>query len=663
MDNVFELDVIEVAVPLKLSSLYSYFIPKDLSHQDIVGKRVLVDFNGRKLRGYAVEKIKKKFTEKQIEKTKSIIKVLDKNKVFNEKQVDFAKWIADYYFAGIGEALSIMIPKGIRVKQINDRREDFIPKINTLSDKQNEIYTAIKDDIKNGITKFYIYGITGSGKTEIYVKLIEETINSGKSVIFLVPEIALSYQTLLRLKERFGSICAILHSNLSTTDRFGEYMRLLNGSAKIAIGPRSALFAPLENIGLIIIDEENEGAYKSEESPRFHARTSSIFWSNYNKSLLVLGSATPSIESYYYATKNYFKLYSLKERFGGAYLPDIKIIDNSFNYNNDKFLTLEMIEEINKRLQNKEQVVLLQNRRGFSSIIRCLDCKTDLLCPRCNITLTYHKSKEKLICHHCDYRTSLPDVCPSCNGKKLIKIGAGTQRIEDEISSIFGFAKIQRIDFDSLKSEKDLNTIFEKIESGEIDIIVGTQMIAKGLHFPKIKFVGIVNADIMLNIPDFKSSERTFSLITQVSGRSGRVGDKGFVMIQTKNPEHYSIVNAKEHNFEKFFNEEINYRSLLEFPPFFRLLRIVVRGKDENAVKNDITKIGEVLNNFKNDDFKIMGPTQCPLEKINNNFRYHILLKAKKIETVQELIRKSIKSLKVSGKNYLEIDVDPNDLF
>ena len=440
-------------------------------------------------------------------------------------------------------------------------------------------------------------------------------------------------------------------------------MRLFKGEAKIAIGPRSALFAPLSNLGLIIIDEENEGAFKSEESPRFHARTASLFWANYNKALLVLGSATPSIESYYYATNNFFKLYSIKERFGGAYLPEIKIIDNSKNFNSEKFLSFEMTSEINKRLQNKEQIVLLQNRRGFSNIIKCLDCNSQILCPRCNLSLTYHKSKEKLICHHCDYKIDFPEVCPSCKSKRLIKIGAGTQRIEDEISSVFGFARIQRIDFDSLKSEKDLKTIFKKIEEGETDIIVGTQMIAKGLHFPNIKFVGIVNADMMLNIPDFKSSERTFSLITQVAGRSGRVGEQGFVMIQTINPQHYSIICAKEHDFERFFNEEIKYRKILGFPPFYRLLRLVIRGKDENIVKKDIEKIGDVIKKFESPNFQILGPTTCSLEKINNNYRYHILLKAKKIEILQTVIRNSIKDFKISSKNNLEIDVDPNDLF
>ena len=333
MDKKFEFEVIEVAVPLNLPNCYSYFIPNEYKDSEIVGRRVLVNFNGRKLRGYAVEKIKKLFTQKEIEKTKAILKVVDKDKVFTEKQVDFAKWIADYYFCGVGEVLSLMIPKGVRVSKSGELNKtdkverDFTPKINALSQNQLEISNSIKKDIKDGTNKFYIYGVTGSGKTEIYITLIEEMINLGRGVIFLVPEIALSYQTLTRLKERFGKLCAILHSNLSTSQRFKEYMRLYRGESKIAIGPRSALFAPIDNLGLIIIDEENEGAFKSEESPRFHARSASIFWANYNKATLVLGSITIYRELLL-CHQNYFKLYTLTERFG-AKLPDMEIIDNS----------------------------------------------------------------------------------------------------------------------------------------------------------------------------------------------------------------------------------------------------------------------------------------------------------------------------------------------
>ncbi len=656
-NNKSIIKYINVALPVKINSTYLYKIPENLDIQEVLYKRVMVNFNGRLLRGYAVSK--GKYTDKF--EIKPIIKVLDKRSVLKDKMIEFAEWIADYYFAGIGEALSVMVPKGIKPAE-EDNEKNFAPKTNKLTTLQDKIYQNINADIKKGEKRFYLYGVTGSGKTEIYIKIIEDVLNKGKSIIFLVPEITLSYQTLERLKEKFGSLCAVLHSNLKGSVRVREYLKLFDNKAKIAIGPRSALFAPLENIGLIIIDEENESSYKSEENPRYHARTAAQFLAMQNNCLLILGSATPSTESWYFAKKDFFKLYSLKERYGGAELPEISIIDNS-KFTTTTNLTLPLIQEINERLKKKEQVVLLQNRRGFANFIKCKECQNIIKCPKCEISLTYHKLKNNCICHHCGYHIILPEKCPECGETKLMQIGAGTQRIEDEIAKTFSFAKIKRMDYDSLKSEFDLKNLFKDIEKGNIDILVGTQMIAKGLHFPKIKFVGIVNADILLNIPDFKSAERTFSLITQVSGRAGRVGEKGSVMIQTVNPDHYAICAAKNGNYEKFYNKEINFRKALEMPPFLRLLRLIIRGNNEDKIVEDINNLFNKIKNCQNKDIQILGPAPCLITKINNNYRYQILLKSKKIKTLQDLVKNAIKDFNIKSKNYLEIDVDPVDLF
>jgi primosomal protein N' (replication factor Y) (superfamily II helicase) len=649
--------IVKIAIPVKVNALYSYSIPDGMDFDDVVGRRVLIDFNGRKIRGYAVSP--GEYSEKY--KIKEILKVLDNSPVFRKEMVDFAKWIADYYFAGIGEVLSIMVPKGIRPKEKKVHEQIRNKNFSVLSEEQNRVYNGISTDISGGTRKFYLYGVTGSGKTEIYIKLIEDVLNKGKSVIFLVPEIALSFQTQSRLREKFGDLCAVLHSNLKTSVRFGEYMRLFSGTARIAIGPRSALFAPLSDIGLIIIDEENESSYKSEESPRFHARTAALYLANSVNAVLLLGSATPSIESWYFAEKGFFKNYSLSHRYGGASLPEIRII-NTENIGN-KNLSLELTNEINSRLKNKEQVVLLQNRRGFSTLVRCKDCGFIFTCPRCDMKLTYHRSKDKLTCHHCGYNIVLPGICPSCSGKNLVKIGAGTQKIEDEISAMFSYARVQRMDHDIMKSEFDLHEIFKQIENGVIDILVGTQMIAKGLHFPNIKFVGIINADIMLNIPDFKASERTFALITQVAGRAGREGSRGFVMIQTMNPDHYSITCARDSNFEGFYNEEIQFRKILNMPPFSRLLRLIIRGKEESSVGKDMEALSKVISKYKTASIQILGPAPCMLNKINNNYRFQILLKSQKIGDLQEMVKKSMPEFKIGRKNYLEIDVDPTDLF
>jgi len=647
---------INVALPIKINSLFLYSIEEDIDLTEITGRRVLVNFNGKNIRGYAVSE--GSFTNDF--KIKPIKKIIDNRKIFTDDMVNFANWIADYYFAGIGEVLSLMIPKGVKpAENITGNHKNIIS--NKLSNIQQVIYDNIINDINNNIKKFYLYGITGSGKTEIYIKLIEYTLKQNKNIIFLVPEIAISYQTLEYLKKIFGTKCAILHSNLKGSIRLREYIRLLDNEAKIVIGTRSALFAPISNLGLIIIDEENDHSYKSEENPRFHARTAAQYLALKNDSIIILGSATPSIESWYYTKKNYFKLYLLKERYGGAELPDVEIVDNS-TLITKKNISPQLASEINNRLKNNEQVVLLQNRRGFSNFIKCTDCSYIISCPRCNISLTYHKSKNKLICHHCGYKINYPDKCTKCNCEKLIKIGAGTERIEDEIAKMFSHAVIERMDRDSLKNENDYKHILKKMEKGEIDILIGTQMIAKGLHFPKIKFVGIINADLILNIPDFKASERAFSLITQVSGRAGREGKKGHVMIQTYNPDHYSITTAKNNDYETFYKKEIEYRQLMKMPPFKRLIRLVIRGVEEKRVINDINNIYNLLNNKQTKNIEILGPAPCLFTKINYNYRYQILLKSDKITSMQKLVKENIKYFTVHYKNYLEIDIDPVNL-
>lgn len=650
--------VINVAIPLNLSNTFSYTLPEGVTAEESVGKRVMVDFGRRRMRGYAVS-VGEYTTDYPL---KPVVKIIDKNPIFTEAMVEFARWISSYYFSGLGEALSLMVPNAIRPKQLSPDTPDFTPQINSLSPRQEEIYRGICSDIEADESRFYLYGVTGSGKTEIYFKLIEDVINSGKGVIFLVPEIVLSYQTLERLKKRFGPQCAVLHSGLTGSQRLGEYLRLLKGEARIAVGPRSALFAPIDDIGLIIIDEENEGAYKSEISPRFHARTAAMYLAREKKALLLLGSATPAIESWFYAQRGFFRLYALNERYGKAELPAISIIDtNSLPYG--KNLSPPLTQEINRRLQNREQVVLLQNRRGFSNFIQCKSCKKVIECPKCSVSLTYHKSKESLICHRCGYLINYPQSCPECGEKKLERIGAGTQRIEEEISEFFKHAVIERLDYDSIKGQDNLNEVFKRIENGEVDIIVGTQMISKGLHFPNIKFVGIINADILLNIPDFKTAERTFSLVTQVAGRAGREGTQGLVMIQTLNPEHYSITNAGDNNYNSFYNEEIGFRELLMMPPFLRLVRLVVRSKDESKAAKEIAKVMEIIKKSNSPDVQILGTAPCIIPRINNNFRFQILLKARKVELMQQVVRQALKELKISSGCYLEIDVDPTDLF
>jgi len=684
MDNVNNVKNVEIALPIKINKLFIYSIPNEMDIKDVLFRRVWVNFNNRKLIGIVIKESEnnnqngdnKKIPEYKI---KPILEVIDKKEIVNDSMIDLSYWIASYYFSSVGEVLSMMIPSGTvssgvgysKIKETTTRSNTLIisEKIvekKILTEEQDDIYIKIKNDISNDKRKFYLFGVTGSGKTEIYIKLIEDAISEGKGVIFLVPEIAISYQTLFRLREVFGSTCAILHSGLSKNRRFSEYLDILNGNKKIVIGARNAIFAPVQNLGLIIIDEENETSYKSLQNPRFHARSVAIQISNSKNIPLVLGSATPSIESYYFSKTSFFTLYELKNRYNNVSLPIIKIVDSS-SLNPFRNITNEMISEINKHLLKREQIVLFQNRRGFSTLIKCNDCGQIVSCPNCSVTLIYHKNKDKLICHHCGFSKKFKNNCPNCNNHNLILFGAGTQKIEDEIKKIFSFANIKRLDNDSINGEQELKQIFTDIGNGEIDILIGTQIIAKGLDFPNIKFVGIINADLLLNIPDFKASERTFSLITQVAGRAGRGGGEALVMVQTMNPNHYSIKAAMESSYNQFYNEEIECRRTFKFPPFYRLAHIVVRGKIEQDVVFDIKKIFSIFNSniSKNNitDIELLGIAPSPISRINNNFRYSILLKSQNIKNIQKIIEMSITNFKLTKKNKLEVDIDPQDLF
>lgn len=656
---------IVLAIPLDRTFTYAVTTEQNPANIPLVGRRVLVNFHNRKLIGYVVNESETTDSTYQI---KNVEKVIDDAPIFYPFMKTFAEWIASYYFCSVGEALSLMIPRGVRPKKLPVLPpRTALP--TTLTPEQQAAYDGIKNDLQHGQKMFYLYGITGSGKTEVYIKLMEDTLAAGKSVIFLVPEIAMSYQTLERLQARFGNQCAVLHSGLTGSTRLGEYLRLFNGEARIAVGPRSALFAPLSDTGLIIIDEEHDNAYKSDESPRFQARSAAFHLAKIMNAAVVLGSATPSVESWFHAQKGFLKLYTLSQRYQGAMLPEVKIIDTSM-LAQERILSSEMASEINRRLQNGEQVLLLQNRRGFSSCLQCSSCKTVIECPRCSVNLTYHQAKKKLVCHRCGYTCGIPTACPDCGEKKFKKVGAGTEKVEDEVRRIFAGVELVRIDYDTVQKSKNLQETFRRISDGEIKIIIGTQIIAKGLHFPGIKFVGIINADLFLNIPDFKSAERAFALITQAAGRAGREGERGLVMVQTINPDHYAI--SIKDGFGTFYTNEIFYREATEMPPFFRLIRLVVRSADENTAKKESDKLRQLLdwlletmpNQEERKSIEIMGAAPCLLTRINNNFRYHILLKSKNLQSIRKIVKQMTKKMERLPKNsYLEIDTDPTDLF
>lgn len=520
------------------------------------------------------------------------------------------------------------------------------PKDIILSEEQNMAFEGIKELIdSNKPAGALLHGVTGSGKTSVFVKLIDYTLKINKTVILLVPEISLTPQMVAKFKSLFGNSIAVMHSNLSLGQRVDEYKRIKSGDAKIVIGTRSAVFAPLENIGLIIMDEEGERTYKSESSPRYHARDVAIQRCGYHNAILLLASATPSIESYYYAQTGRYKLFELKERYSKSELPNVVIVDMQLeaqNGNNSIFSN-ELIRKINENLEKKEQTILLLNRRGYHTYISCLDCREPLACPYCNIPLTYHKANGQLMCHYCGYSRPLEEKCEKCGSTHLRPTGAGTQKLEDEIERLFPTARVLRMDADTTYSRYSYEKNFTDFGDGKYDIMVGTQMIAKGLDFPNVTLVGVLSLDKALFTGDFRSYERTFSLITQVVGRSGRGEKKGIAFIQTYVPEHYVLNLAAEQDYKGFYEEEIALRKVLTYPPFCDICVIGL----SSIVESEVAKASqEVINIIKQEiseqnlkiPLRVLGPSKCTLGKINNKFRYRVIIKCRNSSQFRKLI-------------------------
>ena len=517
-----------------------------------------------------------------------------------------------------------------------------------LNDEQQQAFLGILDLIKsNKPAGALLYGVTGSGKTSVFYHLINEVLKMGKTAMLLVPEISLTPQMVNKFKSIFGNSIAVLHSSLSLGQRMDEFKRIKKGDAKIVIGTRSAVFAPLSNIGIIIMDEEGENTYKSETSPRYHARDVAIQRCGHNNCVLVMASATPSLESFYYAKSGRYHLFELKKRYSKSDLPEVEIVDMQLEAEagNSGLFSRQLIDKINDNLNKKEQTILLLNRRGFNTYISCLECKQPIACPNCNIPLTYHKKNDKLMCHYCGYTMDNTGKCPECGSDHLHTSGVGTQRVEDELSRLFPNARLLRMDADTTYSKYSYEENFKAFEQGEYDIMLGTQMIAKGLNFPNVTLVGVLSLDKALFTGDFRSYERTFSLITQVAGRSGRGEKKGAAFIQTFVPDHYVINLAAQQNYDEFYNEEIALRHALTYPPFCDICVIGFSSDLESrAIKSANWFVDELKKYLKENkvDFPLraLGPAPCTLEMINKKYRYRLILKCKNTRNFRMMISK-----------------------
>ena len=583
------------------------------------------------------------------------------------------------YFTGVTPAvINALSKKGIielfdeevlRVDDVSNKERASVSEIE-LSELQQNAYNGIKELLKSDKPEAaLLYGVTGSGKTQVFLKLIGDAIAMGKQAIVMVPEISLTPQTVKLFYRYFGSSVAVLHSGLSIGERFDQHKRIRNGEVSVVVGTRSAVFAPLNNIGIIVMDEEQEGTYKSESSPRYHAREAAKFRCKKNNALLLLASATPSVDSYHYASSGRYHLFSLEERFGKAQLPDVTIVDMSERdlALRDSAFSATLLEEIQNNLDRGEQSILLYNRRGYHTIASCGDCKKVISCPNCSIALTYHKKNNRMMCHYCGYSTPLETACPSCGSSRLFYRGQGTQRVEDELSLLFPNARIMRMDMDNTSGKAAHQKQFDAFERGEYDILVGTQMVAKGLNFPNVTLVGVLNADQTLYSNDFRAYERAFSLITQVVGRSGRGAKKGRAIIQTMTPQNPVISLAAQQNYPEFFRQEISARKAMLYPPFCDLCVVGFVSASHQKAKEGADRFVNMIKAKKPEaagiPLRVLGPSPMNVVKVGGKYRYRLIIKCRNDKSFRDMLMQLLKEF-MSDKINKDVTVyaDLNDV-
>lgn len=531
-----------------------------------------------------------------------------------------------------------------------------------LTDKQQQVYHKITKSIAaNEHRTMLLHGVTGSGKTEVYMQSIAFVLEQGKEAIVLVPEIALTPQMVNRFKGRFGDQVAVIHSRLSAGERYDEWLKINEGKVKVVIGARSALFAPFTNIGLIIIDEEHESSYKQDESPKYHARDVAIFRGQYHDAPVILGSATPVLESYARAKKGVYELLPLTERVHGKSLPPVTVVDmrDELQQGNRTMFSSPLYEAITQRLQRKEQIVLFLNRRGFSTFVMCRDCGYVLQCPHCDISLTYHKVNETFRCHYCGHTEQQLQQCPDCHSEHIRFFGTGTQKVEEELHKHFPGIRVIRMDVDTTQRKGSHEKLLDAFGQGEADCLLGTQMIAKGLDFEKVTLVGVLAADSMLHLPDFRAAEKTFQLLTQVSGRAGRHELAGEVIVQSYTPDHYSIQCAAEHDYYRFYNQEMTHRYKHGYPPFYYLCLLTFSHEDLPFLVKITDRSSKWLTKHLSDSAQILGPVASPIPRINDRYRYQCMIKYKDEPNLSTLLNELLDRLQPTiQKQQLQVQID-----
>lgn len=573
---------------------------------------------------------------------------------------------SEFKLARVDSSVKTLEKKGFI--KIEERVESRFSYDGVLADKRvvlNEEQRNAVDrvlEIKNAYEGFLLYGVTGAGKTEVYMNIIEGVIKRGKTAIMLVPEISLTPQIVARFMSRFGDNVAILHSGLSEGEKYDEYLKIKEGRVDIVVGARSAIFAPLKNLGVIIIDEEHSTTYKQDNHPRYHARDMAILRGKYHKCPVVLGSATPSLESMARACNKVYHLLTLTKRAGKGTLPLVNVVDMKEEVKRGNYIISSILDKkIKEKLSKHEQIILLLNRRGYSSVLTCNACGESIKCPNCDISLTYHKTSDMLRCHYCGYAVKKFLECPKCHSSNLKDYGLGTQKLEEELLNRYQ-AKVVRMDMDTTSKKGSHQKILYEFGDHKYDILVGTQMIAKGLDFPLVTLVGVINADASLNIPDFRSSERTFQLLCQVSGRAGRAENPGEVVIQTYNNEHYSIMLARKHDYFTFYKEEMKIRKQLNYTPYYYIILVRISTKDYEKSFEEAKKVGDYLKKNLSPNTFVLGPAMANVFRVDNVYYQQCIIKYKKDNKLRQVLMDIDLRYKNNSQVNVEIDVEPNRL-
>ena len=663
---------IDVVVEAPIDHSLTYKVPAALLGKVQIACRVRVPLGRRRVVGYVIAQVAA--PPPKVLNPREIYEVIDSQPILGPDLMEFTHWMSTYYCAPWGEVIKRAVLRKIkplpalgesRLSPAESAKTILSPV--TLTSAQQQAVTLISDRLaRHEFHPFLLHGITGSGKTEVYLRVIEEGLARGRGAIVLVPEISMTPQILQRFSERFGERIAVLHSGLKAAERLAEWEKIRSGRCDVVIGARSALFAPVTNLGVVVVDEEHDPSYKQEETPRYHGRDSALMRAKLAQAVAILGSATPSLESFYNAELGRYTYLSLPERVEDRRLPQVRIVDLRQRENTEgSILSTPLREAVQARLERREQTLLFLNRRGFATYIQCLDCGTVLLCPNCQVSLVYHAARAVLSCHYCGFQRQAPEHCPECQGIKISYRGLGTQRVEREVARLFPQAQVARLDRDTSRKKGEIPRILSRLAAGEIDILIGTQMITKGHDYPGITLVGVILADSALHLPDFRASEHNFQILTQVAGRAGRGDISGEVIIQTYHPETHSIACAANHDYEQFCRRELSLRQRLGYPPYRRILLLKIEGHNAEKVEKAARGFAEVLRkeSGRKKGIDILGPAPGTIPRLKNRYRWHLLMRGESAQGLQETLRGAISSYSDGwgGTVRLIVDVDPVD--